>query len=242
MRTAPLIFSFSTVARSTSGRRSASVSSARWASSSPFRVQELVGDLLEALEAEVEPADHQQRRHRPRRDRADGERGRDEDQLVDEGALEDRPDDRQLALRPDAGHLLGVEREVVPEDAGRLLRGDLARGRPRRPRPPWPSSRRPWSGSRRRRGRSRCRRAGRGGWKRAWTRMLAAAPRSSGPATGPRRAGRGGRPSEQLEVQADRRRPEVAGVVGHGLSEGLVDAVRVEEDVADVAVQGDPSC
>ena len=125
MRTAPLIFSFSTFARSTSGReeRAGQLGVAGLVLALP--VQELVRDLLEALEAEVEAADHQERRHRPRRDRADGERGGDEDRLVDERALEDGPDDRQLPFRPDPGHLLGVEREVVPEDAGRLLRRDL---------------------------------------------------------------------------------------------------------------------
>jgi len=92
-------------------------------------VQELVRDLLEPLVAEVEAADHQERRDGPRRDRTDEEGRRDEDRLVEEGALEDPPHDRELALGADPRHLLGVQREVVAEDARRLLRGDLREDR-----------------------------------------------------------------------------------------------------------------
>jgi len=88
-------------------------------------VQESVGDLLEPLEAQVEPADHQQRHHRPRRHSADQERGGDQDRLVDQGALGDREDHGQLPIRPDPAHLLGVEGQVVPQHAGRLLGSDL---------------------------------------------------------------------------------------------------------------------
>jgi hypothetical protein len=67
-------------------------------------VQEAMSDLFEALVGEISAADHQQRRDRPRHDRADRERGRHEDR-VDRRAFA-TAHDRQLApalrRRPDA--------------------------------------------------------------------------------------------------------------------------------------------
>ena len=65
VRTAPLILSFSSATRSTLGSSDTSTSSAWCASSSALRVQQLVRQLLEALEAQEGAAEHQQRRHRP---------------------------------------------------------------------------------------------------------------------------------------------------------------------------------
>jgi chromate transporter len=88
-------------------------------------VQVLVREFLDALVAQERTADDHQWDHRPRRDRADHERGRHEDRLVDQRALRDRPHDRQLAVGADAGDLLRIEREVVAEHARGLLRRDL---------------------------------------------------------------------------------------------------------------------
>jgi DNA invertase Pin-like site-specific DNA recombinase len=88
-------------------------------------VEEPVRELLEALVAEIGAAQHEERRHGPRRERADGQRRRHQNGLVEEGALEDRPHDRQLAVGPEPGHLLGVEREVVAEHARGLPRRGL---------------------------------------------------------------------------------------------------------------------
>ena len=89
-------------------------------------VQELVGQLLETLEAQVGTADHQQRDDGPGGQCADGERRRHQDRLVEQGTQGDGPDHRQFAVGIDAGHLLGVERQVVAQHAGRLLGRHLA--------------------------------------------------------------------------------------------------------------------
>ena len=91
--------------------------------------QVLVGDLLEALEAQVGAAEHQQRDHRPGREGADQQGGGNEDRLVPQRALGHRPDHRQFAVGVDPGDLLGVQRQVVAENAGGLLRGDLGHQR-----------------------------------------------------------------------------------------------------------------
>jgi hypothetical protein len=89
------------------------------------RVEELVGQLLAALEAEERPADHQQGGDRPGGEPADRQRRRHQDQLVHRGALGHRPDHRQLAVRVDAGDLLRVERQVIPQHPRGLLGGYL---------------------------------------------------------------------------------------------------------------------
>jgi len=84
-----------------------------------------VRELLETLVAQEQPARDQQRRDHPGRDDAQDERRRHQDQLVDQRALEYRPDHRQLALRTHAGDLLGVHGEVIAEHARGLPRRDL---------------------------------------------------------------------------------------------------------------------
>ena len=92
-------------------------------------VQQLVRQLLHALEAEEGAADHHQRDHRPGHEGAQQQRGRHQDRLVEHRALGDRPDHRKLALGIDARDLLRVEREVVAKHAGGLLGGDLGHHR-----------------------------------------------------------------------------------------------------------------
>ena len=86
-------------------------------------------ELLEAHVAEICAADHEQWHHGPRREGADGQRRRHKDGLVQQRTLGDGPHDRQLAIGPQAGHLLGVEREIVAQHARGLLRGDLGEHR-----------------------------------------------------------------------------------------------------------------
>ena len=129
VRTAPLILSFSSASRSTAGSCSALHQLGVVRRVLVLAVQELVGELLDALEAEKGAADHEQRRHRPGRQGADRQRRRHQDGLVDERSLGHRPHDRQLAVGVDAGHLLGVERQVVAQHAGGLLGGDLGEQR-----------------------------------------------------------------------------------------------------------------
>ncbi|MDT4886197.1 hypothetical protein FQZ97_1225190 [compost metagenome] len=85
--------------------------------------------FLEALVAEEDAAEHQQRRHRPGGEGTDQQRRRHQDQLVLQRALGHRPDHRQFALGADPGHLLGIQRQVVAEYAGGLLRRDLGHDR-----------------------------------------------------------------------------------------------------------------
>jgi hypothetical protein len=92
-------------------------------------VEELVRELLETLVAEICAADHEQGHHGPRREGADGERRRHKDGLVRQRTLGDGPHNRQLAIGPQASHLLCVEREVVAQHARGLLCGDLGEHR-----------------------------------------------------------------------------------------------------------------
>jgi hypothetical protein len=91
--------------------------------------QKLVREFLHALVAEIETAQHQQRGHEPRREGADRQGGRHEDALVDRGTLEHGPDDRQLVPGIDSGDLLRIEGEIVSEDTGGLLGGNLGQHR-----------------------------------------------------------------------------------------------------------------
>ena len=125
VRTAPLIFAFSAATTSTAGSDVAAHQLGVARGVLRPTVQEPVRELLEALVAEIGAAEHEQRRHRPGQEGADGQRRRHQDGLVDERALGDRPHDRQLAAGSQAGHLLGVEGEVVAEHARGLPRGDL---------------------------------------------------------------------------------------------------------------------
>jgi hypothetical protein len=85
-----------------------------------------VRNLLDAFVTEKDTADHQERKDQRGGEGADEKRGRDEDELVHERALGDRPDDDEFAVGLEAGDLLGVEGEVVADDAAGLLDRDLA--------------------------------------------------------------------------------------------------------------------
>ncbi len=86
-------------------------------------------ELLEALVAQEQAADHQKRRDRARHERADRECCGDQDRLVDERAFCNRPDDRQFPVGADAADLLRVEREIVAEDAGGFFRRSFGKQR-----------------------------------------------------------------------------------------------------------------
>jgi hypothetical protein len=83
------------------------------------------GRASRSLVAQEGAAQHQQRRDRPARHGADQQGERHEDRLVEGGSLRYCPHDRQLSLGDDAGHLLGVEGQVVTEHPGGLLGRDL---------------------------------------------------------------------------------------------------------------------
>ena len=87
-------------------------------------------DLLGALEAQVQAAEHEDRRQRPGRENAQQQQdGQDEDQLVAQRALGDPPDDRQLARGLEPLHVLRRDRGVVDHHPHRL--GTRLRGRGR---------------------------------------------------------------------------------------------------------------
>ena len=75
--------------------------------------------LFGAFEAQVEPPDHQDRCHRPRRKFADRQcRRQQHQQLVAQAALGDRPDDRQFALRSELSHIGRGHRSIVDHYPG----------------------------------------------------------------------------------------------------------------------------
>ena len=86
-----------------------------------FLVQELVGQLFGALEAQKGPAKHQQYRHQPGHEGADQQRAGNQETLVEQRPLGHRPHHRQLAIRRHAGDLLGIECQIVAENTGGLL-------------------------------------------------------------------------------------------------------------------------
>ena len=92
-------------------------------------VDQPVPDLLEAFEAQIGPADHQQGGDQPGGQGADGQGRGHQDGLVDQGALGHGPDHRQLAAGIDAVDLLGIERQVVTEHPGGLLGRHLGQHR-----------------------------------------------------------------------------------------------------------------
>jgi hypothetical protein len=92
-------------------------------------------DLLGALVAEEEAAEHQERGDGPGRDEAENEgRGQQVEQLVLQRADRDPPDDRQFPVGREAHHVSGRHRRIVDHDAGRLgagfrrLRADIVQG------------------------------------------------------------------------------------------------------------------
>ncbi len=81
--------------------------------------------VFDAFEAQIKAAQHQQGRYRPGDEAADGQRRRYQDQLVLQRTDGHRPDHRQLAFGTHAGHLLCIQRQIVAEDAGGFLGGNL---------------------------------------------------------------------------------------------------------------------
>jgi hypothetical protein len=96
--------------------------------------------LLGALVAQVDPADHQDRREQPRQQLAQQERdGQDQEELVAQRADRDPLDHREIALGPEPLDVARGDRGVVDDHAGGLharparTRGDVVdrgRGRP----------------------------------------------------------------------------------------------------------------
>ena len=129
VRMAPWILSFSRATRSTVGSASACGEFGVMRVVLGSAVQKLVRQFLEAFEAEKRAAQHQQRRHRPWREGADGECRRHQNRLVDERAFGHRPHHRQFALGSYPGDLLGVERKVIAQHTGGFLRRDLGHHR-----------------------------------------------------------------------------------------------------------------
>ena len=85
--------------------------------------------LLDTLVAQIRPAEHQQQRHRPGQQGTDQKRRGNQDHLVEQRPAGHRPDHRQLAVGLHPGDLLGVERQVVAQHAGGLLRRHLGHQR-----------------------------------------------------------------------------------------------------------------
>ena len=76
-----------------------------------------VQQLFGALEAQEQSAQGQQRRHQPGDEGADGQRQRYQDGLVQQRTLEHGPDHRQFTVHTHARDLLGVQGQVVAQDA-----------------------------------------------------------------------------------------------------------------------------
>ena len=76
-----------------------------------------VKKLFGTLEAQEQSAQGQQRRHQPGDEGADGQRKRYQDGLVQQRALEHGPDHGQFTVHAHARDLLGVQGQVVAQDA-----------------------------------------------------------------------------------------------------------------------------
>ena len=92
-------------------------------------VQKAVRELFCPFVTEKGTAQHQYRRDSPRRDGADQQRRRHQNQLVAQRALGDSPHHRQLALSAYPGDLLGVQRQIVPQYPCGLFRRNLGHNR-----------------------------------------------------------------------------------------------------------------
>ena len=91
------------------------------ASGSSLRSAQHVMDLLEALVAEIKPAEHQKRSDRARQKGRQQQRGRQKkDQLVLERPKRDASDDRQFALGGKVGDVARRYGSVVDDHAGRF--------------------------------------------------------------------------------------------------------------------------
>ncbi len=71
--------------------------------------------LLHPFETEKRAAQHQQWRNRPGDEGADQQSQWHEDHFVNERPFRHSPDHGQLAIRPHAGNLLGIERQIVAQ-------------------------------------------------------------------------------------------------------------------------------
>ena len=90
-------------------------------------MQEFVRDLLEPFVAEKQSANHHERHDRDRKKRADQQRGRHQDQLVDERSFRDGPHHRQFTINFHPRDLLRVECEVVSHDSSCFLHSDFGK-------------------------------------------------------------------------------------------------------------------
>ena len=91
---------------------------------------ELLPDLLRALVTEVGAADHQDRGEQERRELAQQQRDRQDDQqLVAQRSLGDPPDDREFPLGFESLHVPRGHRCVVDHHPGRLDAGPAGAGR-----------------------------------------------------------------------------------------------------------------
>ena len=86
-------------------------------------MQKLVHQLLEALKTQKGTAEHQQRRYQPGHEKTDRKGRRHQDGLVDHGAAGNREDHWQFPGRLYTGHLLGVERQIIPQNTCGFLGG-----------------------------------------------------------------------------------------------------------------------
>ena len=85
----------------------------------------IVNDLLDAFVGEVCPTQQQDGLNHPRREGTEGERRRQDEELVQEGTLGDGPQHGQLTGSREPDGFLCIDGEVVPQDAGRFFARQL---------------------------------------------------------------------------------------------------------------------
>ena len=85
-----------------------------------------VQNFLHPFKAQESAAHHQQRRDQPRNESADQQKRRHQNDFIEQRTLGHRPHYGQFAIRPHTGHLLGVKRQVIPQNACRFLHGHFA--------------------------------------------------------------------------------------------------------------------
>jgi hypothetical protein len=78
------------------------------------RVEPAMRQFFDAFETQVGATDHQQRDHQPGGQRADDQGRGHQDQLVEERALGDGPDDGNFPRGVQSRDLIGIEGQVVP--------------------------------------------------------------------------------------------------------------------------------
>ncbi len=89
-------------------------------------MQKLVEQFFTALEAQVCTTDHQKRSHGPRQECADEQGCWHEDGLVEQRAFGHGHDNGQFAIGVHSRQLLGIESQIVSQDAGRFLHSHFA--------------------------------------------------------------------------------------------------------------------